>query len=245
MVESLYSKLHRPTVIAGQHMVENFSGEELDQRWNFTNIAGSGSVAMKDGVDDGVEITTGTATSNRSEIDYGSIRHYNFDDAIMIAVGRRAATNAVWFMGMLDGVNLGTGTNDRISLDDDTRGTFKTLQCSDGSNTFVVTAFVVDALLTNYRVEITGGTTSAGASPTISKVNPLAFASTFNVVKSTSSPYICIVSLSTKDQLTPVILNLLIPLTRASLIVTLLPSKSTIFPILTIMCYISPCNDSL
>ena len=81
--ESLYEQLNPLTTIAGQHFVEDFSGDTLDTfRWYTGNSTG-GTVAMSDSVNGGVILDTG-GTQVRTEINLQNIRLTNIMIGILI-----------------------------------------------------------------------------------------------------------------------------------------------------------------
>jgi len=62
--DSLYEQLNPLTTVAGQHFVEDFSGDELDTfRWGYggSSVGTANSVAMSDSVDGGLELKAGTS----------------------------------------------------------------------------------------------------------------------------------------------------------------------------------------
>ena len=62
---SVYESTNPITTIAGQHMVEWFTGKSLNtDRWTYLNVTGGGSGAMANSIDGGYAITT---TSSNKE----------------------------------------------------------------------------------------------------------------------------------------------------------------------------------
>jgi len=65
--DSLYEQLNPLTTVAGQHFVEDFSGDTLDTfRWGYGGSSGgtANSVAMSDSVDGGLELKAGSSGYN-------------------------------------------------------------------------------------------------------------------------------------------------------------------------------------
>lgn len=84
--KSLYEQLSPLTQIAGQRVVETFSGAALQSdRWAFTQQGATATGAMHDEVDGGYRITTTAATNASGEIDFADKRHYDLADSTLIA----------------------------------------------------------------------------------------------------------------------------------------------------------------
>lgn len=88
---SLYEHLFALTVLMKQRMVERFSGDALDERWQFTNIAGTGSSVIDDAIDGGFKITTGATDDDESAINFNDIRQYSEIAAIVILIASAIA----------------------------------------------------------------------------------------------------------------------------------------------------------
>ena len=59
MTKSIYDQLNASGTVAKQRMVETFTGDALDtDRWNTTNVTGTGTFAMNDSVDGGFSISS-------------------------------------------------------------------------------------------------------------------------------------------------------------------------------------------
>lgn len=148
---SVYQILTPLTTVKKQWFVEWFDGDDLKAYWTKRDVAGTGTFAMADAVDEGFSIITGASASGQSRIDFNDIRHYNFDAAIIIAVCRRlTATNA----------QIGVGLHNRTSVDfafceDSTNGTNKRLEtfaAGTGSNT--ESSIPIDTVFTGYKMEM-------------------------------------------------------------------------------------------
>jgi len=96
LVVSLYSKLYNPTTTAKQRMVERFTGDQLDDRWNTENVVGSNTFRMSDSIDGGFEIVTNTTANATGRINFGvsGIRHYEETGCVMITVNKMNNTSA-------------------------------------------------------------------------------------------------------------------------------------------------------
>jgi len=95
--DSLYEQLYPLTTIAGQHFVEDFSGDTLDTfRWNTILYGSGGAVAMSDTVDGGLELKS--STSGRTIIDFApanppTARTFNADGFVQITVMKQTDVN--------------------------------------------------------------------------------------------------------------------------------------------------------
>ena len=84
MTKSIYDQLNAYGTVAKQRFVENFSGDALDtDRWNT-----SGTVAMADEVDGGVNILTGTGSYASAHINFTLKRQYSATGSRFISVHR-------------------------------------------------------------------------------------------------------------------------------------------------------------
>ena len=83
-VESIYEQLFPLTTVMKQRVVDNFSGDTLNERWA-TTLGGSGTVTMNDAVDGGVTCQD-TATS--SGMHFGQKRQYAHNASVVIWVAK-------------------------------------------------------------------------------------------------------------------------------------------------------------
>ena len=54
-----------------------FSGDSIDAIWTTNDVVGTNTFAMTDGIDNGLQITTGANTNDRGSIDFNDIRHFD------------------------------------------------------------------------------------------------------------------------------------------------------------------------
>jgi hypothetical protein len=77
LVQALIDYLNAPTVVPLQRVLDNFSGDTINERWNFTDHNGTNSGAIHDGLNEGYRITTGTSSGNNASINFNDISHYD------------------------------------------------------------------------------------------------------------------------------------------------------------------------
>jgi len=70
--ESLYEQLHPLTFVAKQRVVENFSGDTLNERWTTTVNTGTPTYAMADTVDGGFIVTAGSVLNANTSVGWGT-----------------------------------------------------------------------------------------------------------------------------------------------------------------------------
>lgn len=131
MVESLYSKLHNPQVVAKQRFVERFDGDALDERWTLIET-GSGTSQMSDGVDQGYEYITGTTSADRGAITFNVIRPFDDDAAVFIIVCQKVTATSNFSDYGFYGI-LSTGRNYSIVQNVDSVGFYR-VATDDGSS---------------------------------------------------------------------------------------------------------------
>lgn len=88
ILSSLYERLSALTQVAGQRVVETFSGALLNERWTETDVAGTGTFAMSDNIDGGFSIISGATAENRHSINFNNKRQYDETDSVVVAVAR-------------------------------------------------------------------------------------------------------------------------------------------------------------
>lgn len=92
---SLYEQLFALTTVMKQRVVDNFSGDSLNERWTTTNDSGTNTFAMADSVDGGFSITTGSTSGNGGSITFNNIRQYNHQGAVCLMVVNNTATSSM------------------------------------------------------------------------------------------------------------------------------------------------------
>ena len=91
--DSVYESTNPITTIAGQRMVEWFTGNSLNtDRWTDTAVDG-GSIAMQDSVDGGLLISSGTTANAAREINFNTIHEFSPTGAGFIAIVKLTPTS--------------------------------------------------------------------------------------------------------------------------------------------------------
>jgi len=159
-VQSLYEKLFPLTTVMKQRVVDNFSGDTLDERWTFINTSGTGSGAMSDTVDGGYAITSDTITFTRSAIWFNDINQYSPTGSVSIGVTKSDAVgsnSAGHNVGLCDDDDIGAvGDTVTINQFDDT---YRLQTGNNGTETNVTIGTDAD---TNYHVRVVEALTSSG-----------------------------------------------------------------------------------
>ena len=130
---SVYEITNNLSTIAGQHMVEYFSGDSLDSRWTLQDHSGTGTAVMSDTAGarwGGILLRTGGSADANSSLDFDDKRQYEQTNCGFICVARRydSSTRASWGM-----TNTSDGTLNFADSVDDTANTNKSLRSADGS----------------------------------------------------------------------------------------------------------------
>jgi len=105
---SMYQAFYGLTTIGKQRFVYWFDGKDLSVIWTKTNIAGTGTFAMVDTIDEGYMVRTGAVASDSSEIDMNNKRQINNANSALISVTKRVDTNCELVCGLS---NFITGSN--------------------------------------------------------------------------------------------------------------------------------------
>lgn len=87
---SLYERLSALTQVAGQRVVETFSGSDRQTtRWTKTE-SGAGTAAMADEVDGGFTLYPASSNTNYTQINFNNINQYDEANSVMICVFKQA-----------------------------------------------------------------------------------------------------------------------------------------------------------
>ena len=152
----LYELLYGSS-LARQRVVELFSGDSLNERWNENTVTGSPTFQMTDEIDQGFEILF-----NADEI--GSItynntgRVFDFDDVAFIFIARRTAgtTNDLTQIG-LSKDELSTDTDDRFTVTNSASLSFYNFLTENTSSTITDCSVVPDTVYHKFHGKIAGG----------------------------------------------------------------------------------------
>mgnify|MGYP003633905323 FL=1 len=139
-----------------QHFWEYFSGDSLNSRWAYRDLAGTGSSGMSDSVNGGFFVKTATTTGT-SQIDFNDIRQFSHTGSVFIGVLQKVtATNALLDSGLITGITH-TDTN-TASVNIDTRQTYIRLNTGDASaNTRTDTDVAIHSNMTSVKIECKAG----------------------------------------------------------------------------------------
>tara|TARA_Y100001949_G_scaffold163902_1_gene158145 strand:+ start:297 stop:926 length:630 start_codon:yes stop_codon:yes gene_type:complete len=111
---SVYEITNNLSTIAGQHMIEYFTGNSLDsKRWD-TTLANSGTVAMSDTVNGGVILSTGTTTSSSAYIDFADVKPFGATSSMIWTAIHSHSANGESYTGLTAG-SSGGSADDQIT----------------------------------------------------------------------------------------------------------------------------------
>jgi len=159
--DSLYEYLSPQQKIMGQHFVDNFDGDILNERWTTYNIFGANTFAMQTGINQGFRITTQGGINNRGGIQFGAIRQYDPFNSSTIQYATRITSLNALMVGGLGRLNPdgGSSTSERTSWRANTLGGFYDLNTSDGTLTAAVdSSIALDLLQHRHQVYATNTT---------------------------------------------------------------------------------------
>jgi len=113
-VRSLYEQLFPLSKVMGQRVVDNCSGDEINERWTINHTAGTGTKGIVDGIDEGIFIKCGPDTANdRSAINFNDKRQYSQTASVILMVAKRVDTLFSAKLGMF---NRGASPQDNSSV---------------------------------------------------------------------------------------------------------------------------------
>lgn len=143
MVQSLYSKLYPPHLVAKQRVVERFDGDALDERWFQRNESGTGTSGMVDAVDEGAFVKSGVAGD--SSLDFGGVRQYSPTGSVWIAVLKRLNSPGTLNAGLANGQTVPVKT-DSLTINNNSGQTFYRLITKAISQTITNTDVNIDLI---------------------------------------------------------------------------------------------------
>ena len=150
---ALVDLLNPPDFVPKQRVIDNFSGDVLNERWNTRDIAGSGTFAMSDAVGEGFSITSGATSGNSSLIDFNDINHYAHNGSVMISVSKNVTSTS--YFHVIGLVESGASPADtRISYTQDSTNSFQVLHTIlNSTSTEVDTSLSLDQNFNLSRLE--------------------------------------------------------------------------------------------
>ena len=92
---SLYEQLFPLTTVMKQRVVDNFSGDSVNERWTELNVSSTPTYGMVDGVDGGAFIKTNTTNNCQGKFTFNNIRQYEPTGAVCISVWKTLQTTSV------------------------------------------------------------------------------------------------------------------------------------------------------
>ena len=150
--QSLIDQIVPAGVIPLSHVVDNFNGDALNERWT-ENATGGGSGAMLDEENGGYRLTTSSSGSGNSRrIHFNGINHYSQTGAVIIGVVRRNDAVSRLITGF---AGSGAGTANTVGLYNDAAATFMSLKnVKSFSASTVNTSIGIHTNWTEYKVGV-------------------------------------------------------------------------------------------
>ena len=118
---SLYEQLFPLTTVMKQRVVDNFSGDTINDRWNTFVQTSSFTVSMVDSVNGGVQGVTGTGTNHGGGINFNAKRQYAHNGSVVIWVSKVDNSTNIHQI-VMGGLNWSVGNADNAGLDSATWG---------------------------------------------------------------------------------------------------------------------------
>jgi len=91
--DSVYEISTSPRLIKKQWFVDYFDGDTPRSWWHRTNDSGSSTFSMVDGLNEGVQLVTGTSTSEFINIAFNNINQYSPTGCVVIADVKKSNYN--------------------------------------------------------------------------------------------------------------------------------------------------------
>jgi hypothetical protein len=189
---SVYEMTNPLTTLSKQHMWEYFSGKEISaRRWTTTDIQGNpATFAMSDSVDGGFSITTGSSSSDQSEIDFNDKRQYAHDGSVFICSAKRVSASSLFRTGLT--ANITDSNTNRIIIENNSGQTYCRFEAFDGSTGLgaASTTTPADTNWHNFKAVLNGSsviltvdgvtnaTTTRGANVPVTNLQPYFFGQT-------------------------------------------------------------------
>ncbi len=150
---SVYEMFDPLTTVRKQRFWDFLSGDSLRSWWTSTDIAGTGTFAMVDVVDEGFSISSGATTNNESQINFNNRRQYDFDPSELICVFRAVAiTSNVSYCGLSGNILTYNGVEKALAIMDST-GTNFALSTADASTSSKTEGSVaIDSVFRSYKI---------------------------------------------------------------------------------------------
>jgi len=149
---SVYEILDPLSTIRKQRFWGWIDGTDISARWNETNVSDSGTFGMRDDVDQGFEISAGSATAADSNVNFNGIRQFDHQNSVWICIFRSIGSQSLSDVGFIDNEANTGGVEERATARNNQAGTFIQLLTSDGVASTVNSSDVgVSNAMTHYR----------------------------------------------------------------------------------------------
>lgn len=177
---SLYEQLFPLTTVMGQRVVENFSGDTLNERWTVTTT-GSATVAMSDTVNGGVALTS-TTTGEQAHAHFNSIHQFSSTASVFLAVVTHDIVTALRSdFGFQEGITLDASFA-FVSADTDISTNYRVRTDDGTTTTATTTTLAYDTSAHIHKLELTA------SSFDFTSDNTLALSKTTNLPDSGQQP---------------------------------------------------------
>lgn len=151
---SLYEQLFPLTTVMKVRVIENFSGDTLDERWTQTNIAGAGTFAIVDVPDEGFSVLSGATSANESQINFNNIRHYAHDTTVCISVFRAVATTSnVTYSGLSGNILTWDGVEKALAVMNSANANFGLSTADATTSSTTQGSVAIDTTFRDYKIE--------------------------------------------------------------------------------------------
>ena len=169
---SVYEITNNLSTIAGQHMIEYFSGNSLDDRWTTNNVQGTSTYAMADEVDGGFKITLAVGQWNRGTIYFNDIMQFAHDGSVCIGVVKAPDTHSEVYSGLVAGADMSNGTFNYCQYSQATNQANKRMITHNGSSmSETFTDVAVDTAWTEFKLMLDSASSSISLSGVLKATN--------------------------------------------------------------------------
>ncbi len=105
-MKDLYTLFNGSHDLRKLHFWDSFSGAIPNHNWTVIHDTGSGSVSMNDAINQGLRITPGTNSGDRSCINFNNKRQYSFIGSVALFTYQAVNVDARTFAGFSDGPDI-------------------------------------------------------------------------------------------------------------------------------------------
>ena len=129
---SVYEITNNLSTVAGQHMIDYFSGNSLDDRWTLQNNTALPTVAMQDSVDGGL-LMTNTGAGGGGSICFNGIKQYA-NPCSCIMVIKNTTANGLGYAGFSSTGVPSIGLNNSVAAIEMGGAVYMSLITTDGGD---------------------------------------------------------------------------------------------------------------